>query len=122
MSTDGNVKKDVIFVMHILESIDAVIEFSAGVTKKELAKSRLKRSAIVREIEVIGEASKNVSEGVKIRYSHVRWKEIAATRDKMIHHYFGVDLDILLAIVKKDIPKLRKEMLKIEKDLKKSGK
>jgi uncharacterized protein with HEPN domain len=110
-------KKDLVFIKHVMESIDAVIEFSRGITKRELAISRLKRSAIVREIEVIGEASKNVSEGTKNRYKDVRWKEIAATRDKMIHHYFGVDLDILLAIVKKDLPVLKKEMLQIEKDL-----
>ena len=110
-------KNDPVYIKHILDSINAIAEFSVGITKKELLSNRMKRSAIVREIEIIGEAVKNVSKSTKNRYSGVRWKEIAGTRDKMIHHYFGVDLDIVLAIVKKDIPRLKKEMLKIEKDL-----
>ncbi len=111
-----NEKRDFIFIKHILESVNAINDFSKGIDKEELTSSRLKQSAIVREIEIIGEAAKNISKKTKNRYSNIEWKEIAGTRDKMIHHYFGVDLDIVLAIIKKDIPELKKEILKIEKD------
>lgn len=110
-------KSDLIYVKHILESINAINDFSKGIDKKKLLSSRLKRSAIIREIEIIGEAAKNVSKKTKSKYGNIKWKEIAGTGDKMIHQYFGVDLDIVLAIIKKDIPKLKKEMLKIEKQL-----
>ena len=112
-----NEKNDLIYVKHILDSINAITDFSKGIDKKELVSNRMKQSAIVREIEIIGEAAKNISEKTKRKYGDVKWKEIAGTRDKMIHHYFGVDLDIVLAIVKKDIPVLKKEILKIEKHL-----
>ena len=112
-----NAKNDLVYIKHILDSIDAIIEFSREMDKEELTSNRMKQSAIVREIEIIGEAVKNISKGTKNRHDGIKWKEIAGTRDKMIHHYFGVDLDVVLAIIKKDIPKLKKDILKIEKDL-----
>ena len=79
--------------------------------------SRLKRSAIVREIEVIGEAAKNISQNLKHKNKEVEWKEIAGTRDKMIHHYFGVDVNIVLDIIKNDLPKLKKQIQQILESL-----
>ena len=113
-------KDNLVYIKHILESIAAIEEFSKEMDRKELSSSRLKQSAIVREIEIIGEAVKNVSDGIKNKNKNVEWKAIAGTRDKMIHHYFGVDLDIVFSIVKKEIPILKKQMLKIEKDLESS--
>ena len=110
-------KNDLVYIRHILDSIGAIAGFSKGIDKEELASNRMKQSAIVREIEIIGEAAKNVSEDTKKRFEGVKWKEIAGTRDKMNHHYFGVDPDIVLAIIKKDLPELKKEMLEIEKYL-----
>ncbi len=110
-------KGDLIFIEHILESIKAIGDFSKGLTKEKLISSRLKQSALVREIEVIGEAVKNISQSTKNKYSKILWKEIAGTRDKMIHHYFGVDLDIVLGIIKNDIPVLKKQILKIKEEL-----
>ncbi len=112
-----NEKEDLVFIKHMLESICAIEDFSKRLTKEELISSRLKRSAIVREIEIIGEAVKNVSEKTKEKYSKIEWKEIVGTRDKMIHHYFGVDIEIILDIIKKNIPILKNQILKIKKDL-----
>lgn len=113
-----NKKDDFAFVKHILESINAIEEFSRGINKEEFMSNRLKQSAIVREIEIIGEAVKNISEKIKKRYPKVEWKDIARTRDKMIHHYFGVDLNIVWNIVKNDIPVLKTNIQKILDDLK----
>ena len=113
-------KKDIIFIKHIQESINAIDQFSKSINKKELISDRLRQSAIIREIEVIGEAMKNVSETLKNKYPEVEWKKIIGTRDKMIHHYFGVDLNIIWIIVKKDIPFLKKQMQKIKKDFSES--
>ncbi len=106
-------KGDVVFLKHILDSIEAIEHFSKGITKDELGSNRLKRSAIVREIEIIGEAVKNISQNLKHKHKVVEWKEIAGTRDKMIHHYFGVDVNIILDIIKKDLPKLKKQIQQI---------
>ena len=110
-------KENIVFIKHILDSINAIEDFSKGMSRKELSSNRMKQSAIVREIEVIGEAVKNISDNLKENYSSVPWKEIVGTRDKMIHHYFGVDLDIIWNMVKKDLPKLKLSMEKIEREL-----
>jgi len=108
-------KDDLAFIEHILDSINAIEEFSKKMNKEELNSNRLKQSAIVREIEIIGEAIKNISEETRNKHKEVAWKEIAGTRDKMIHHYFGVDLEIIWEIIKKDIPILKKQMLEIKR-------
>lgn len=110
-------RSDLVYIEHILESIDAIIDFSGGIDREGLGSDRLRQSAIVREIEIIGEAVKNVSEGLKKKYKEVEWKEISGTRDKMIHHYFGVDLDIVWNIVKINLPDLKRKILKIKKYL-----
>ncbi|MEK6842133.1 MAG: DUF86 domain-containing protein [Nanoarchaeota archaeon] len=111
-------KDDSVFIEHVLDSIRAIEDFSKGLSKEKLISNRLKKSAIIREIEVIGEAVKNISESLKNSHKEIGWKEISGTRDKMIHHYFGVDMDIVWNIIKKDLPDLKTKMLKIKQDLK----
>ena len=112
-----NDKNDLAFIEHILDSINAIEKFSKNMNKKELVSNRLKQSAIVREIEIIGEAVKNISETLRNKHSEIEWKEIAGTRDKMIHHYFGVNLDIIWDIIKINLPGLKVKILKIKEDL-----
>ncbi len=111
-------KDSKIFIEHILESIEAIEEFSKNINEKELHLNRLKRSAIVKEIEIIGEASKNISNKIKEKYPKIPWKEISGTRDIMAHRYFGIDITVVLKIIKNDIPKLKKQILEIKKNLK----
>lgn len=110
-------KGDVVFLKHILDSIGAIEQFSKNTTKDKLNSNRLKRSAIVREIEIIGEAVKNISQNLKHEHKEVEWKEIVGTRDKMIHHYFGVDVNIVWDIVKNGLPKLKKQIQQILESL-----
>jgi uncharacterized protein with HEPN domain len=112
-----NDKTDLAFIEHILDSINAIKKFSKNMNKNELVSNRLKQSAIVREIEIIGEAVKHISEALKNKHSEIEWKEIAGTRDKMIHHYFGVNLDIIWDIIKINLPDLKIKILKIKEDL-----
>jgi uncharacterized protein with HEPN domain len=111
-------KDDMAFIEHVLDSIMAIEEFSKNINKEKLMSDRLRQSAIVREIEVIGEAVKNISENLKNKHPEIEWKEIAGTRDKMIHHYFGVDLNIIWDIIKINLPDLKNKVLKIKKELK----
>jgi uncharacterized protein with HEPN domain len=112
-------KDDLAFIKHILDSISAIENFSNNLSKDELVSNRLKQSAIVREIEIIGEAVKNISENLKNKHKEIEWKKIAGTRDQMIHHYFGVDLNIVWDIINKNLPVLKKQILEIESSLKK---
>lgn len=106
-------KDNSIFLRHILESIEAIGDFSKGLTFEELCKNRLKRSAIVRELEIVGEATKNIDDQLKIKYKEIAWREIAGTRDMIVHKYFGVNLEIIWDIIKKDLPKLKKQISRI---------
>jgi len=110
-------KKDpLVFVKHILESIENIESFSRGLSKSEFANDRLRQSAIIREIEIIGEAVKNLPEEFTAKYPFIEWTKIAGARDKLIHHYFGVDLDVIWDIIKYDLPELKKNIEKILKE------
>lgn len=83
-----------IFIEHILECIKWIENYAKGITKNEFLKSVKTQDAIIRRIEIIGEAVKNIPKDIKDKYVDVRWKEIAGMRDILVHEYFGIDLDL----------------------------
>ncbi len=111
-------KRDLIlFITDILESIDATEKFSKNINKKELISNRLIQNAIVREIEIIGEAVKNLPNSFRKKYSNIPWNKIAGMRDIIIHGYFRVDLDAVWKVIKKDLPILKKQIQNIKEEL-----
>jgi len=115
-------KKDTgVFIEHILENIEDVEFFIKGVSKKDFLKNKEKQNAVIRSIEVIGEAVKNIPENIKEKYKKVRWKDIAGTRDKLTHHYFGVDIGLIWGLAKENLIELKKQMLEIKRELAKLG-
>lgn len=72
------------------------------------------QDAIIRNFEVIGEASKKISKDFKKVYFEIPWKEISGMRDKLIHDYLGVDIDVIWETIIKDLPFLMKELKKIK--------
>ncbi|MCL5011552.1 MAG: DUF86 domain-containing protein [Candidatus Marsarchaeota archaeon] len=109
---------DIFYLKHILDAITNVEESLKKLSKKHFLKNKDVRDANVRRLEVIGEAVKNISNKLKHNHKEVEWKRIAATRDKIIHHYFGIDFEIVWNIIKKDLPKLKKQVKKIKSELK----
>ena len=100
----------VIFLDHILQSIKIIEEDTAGFSKEQFLSRRTIQDAVIRNIEVMGEAAKNIPDDFRRKYESVPWKEIAGTRDKVIHGYFGVDLNIVWDVIRADLPKLKKEI------------
>lgn len=74
------------------------------------------QDAIIRNVEIIGEESKIISQELKEKYKNIPWKMIAGTRDKLIHGYFGVNIDIVWGIATIDVPVLEQEMKKVKKE------
>lgn len=109
------------YLEHIRDAIKDIESFTKGLTKSGFLKNKLRQSAIVRQLEIIGEASKNIPESFREKYTEVEWKKMAGTRDKIIHHYFGVDLNAVWGIVQKDIPDLKKKILAIIEEFKGEG-
>jgi len=112
-------RDDTLYLDHILDSIAEIENFVDSITKKDFLKNSEKQAATIRMLEVIGEAVKNISKYFKDKHSEVEWLKIAGTRDVMIHAYFDVNLDIVWAIVKHDIPKLKKQIIEIKEEMKK---
>ena len=107
------IKNDFIFVGHILESIENIESFTHKVSKQLFIENIEKQSAIVRQIEIIGEAAKNISPSFREEHKDIEWKKIAGFRDVVIHKYFDVNLDIVWEIIKGDIPILKEKIKKI---------
>lgn len=109
-----NSKKDaLIFIEHILGSINKIENFMKDVSESDFRDNEEKQSAVIKQIEIIGEATKNLPESFREKYSDVHWSDIVKTRDKFTHHYFGIDLDIVWDIVKINLPELKKQMQEI---------
>ncbi len=87
-----NKKDSSIFLYHILESIKDIESYSKGISKERFFENKQLQDAVVRRVEIIGEAVRNISDDVKKKYATVTWKEIVGTRDIFIHQYFGIDL------------------------------
>jgi len=109
-------KEPKIFLQHILESIEKIEEYAKNVTEKEFFDDYEKQDAIVKRLEIIGEAVKNLPDSLKNKHPNVPWKNIAGTRDILIHEYFGIDTDLIWEIVRKNIPRLKKQIIKILKN------
>lgn len=95
------------YLQDISDSIDDVGNFTKDMTFEKFAKDRKTINAIIRSIEVIGEATKKLPTSVKDKHPSIPWKRMAGMRDKMIHEYFGIDVEILWKVVKEDIPSLK---------------
>ncbi len=115
-------KNPLMFVSHILESFELIEEYAKNVTKEALEKNEMKTDAIVRRIEIIGEATKNIPNSLKTMYPDIPWKDMAGMRDIIIHQYYGVEIDEIWKVMKIDTPKIKKEIKQILKNLENEAK
>ncbi len=108
-------KRDIgLFIEDIINSIKNIEEFSKVLDKKSFSKDNLRQSAIIRQLEIIGEAVKNIPNSFREKYPKIAWKDIARFRDILSHAYFGVNLDRVWNIIENDLPKLKKEINNIK--------
>jgi uncharacterized protein with HEPN domain len=98
--------EDLTKLCHILDASRKAVKFSQGRRRTELDSDEMLSLALVRLLEIIGEAAKGVSSSVRQHYAEIPWKDIAGTRDRLIHGYYDVDLDIVWSIIINDLPPL----------------
>lgn len=98
----------------IANSIKDIKSFIRNQSFKQFTKDRKTVNAVIRSLEIIGEAARNIPREIKSRYPTVPWKQMSGMRDKIVHEYFGVDLEIVWQTVKEDLPKLQ-EIIKAVK-------
>lgn len=111
------IKDAKVFIEHILECVELIENYTINKREDEFLSSVQLQDSVIRRIEIIGEATKNIPGQIKEKYQEIPWKRIAGMRDMLIHEYFGIDLKLTWEVVKRDIPDFKKEILKIRKDL-----
>lgn len=98
------------YLQDMLTAIDEVAEFTEGISFEAFTQDRKTVNAVVRSLEVLGEAAKSIPEDLRANAPGVPWKYMAGMRDKLIHRYFGVDLSIVWTVVKDELPPLRPDI------------
>jgi uncharacterized protein with HEPN domain len=109
-------RDEFLYLRHVLDAITTIEEYLQGVDEEHFKATRLLQDGTIREIEIIGEAVKNVSKNIRKSYPEVPWQDIAGMRDKLIHGYFGVDIEKVWDSAKEDLPVLREQVKGILKD------
>lgn len=99
-----------LYLDDILEAIKRIEKYTKGLTLRSLKKDDLTIDGVVRNLEIIGEAAKNIPGQVKQKYAEIGWKKISGLRDILAHEYFGVDLEVVWDIVKNKLPILKTQV------------
>lgn len=104
------------FLEHILDAIQNIEAYTKGFIKEDFFRNKLVQDGVVRNLEIIGEATKRLPEAITSVYPQIEWRKIAGMRDVLIHDYFGVDLEKVWGVVKNRIPELKNVVSNILKE------
>lgn len=99
-------KDDLVYIEHIQSCIDSILRYAKGLDYDSFLEKQIVQDAIVRQLEIIGEATKRVSTEFRNSNPQIPWKVMAGMRDKLIHDYFDVDFRMVWSTTKEDIPEL----------------
>ena len=100
-------KTDQVYVEHILDAIQQIEEYTRGVDRQAFGESQMLQDATVRQIEILGEASRQLSESFRRRVSNIPWRAIIGMRNRIAHDYLNIDPDIVWEVVQSDVPLLK---------------
>ena len=98
----------------ILAALERIMEYTVGMDSDTFLSDSKTQDAVIRNLEILGEAAKLLSTEAREMYPDIPWRDIAGTRDKLIHDYFGVNVDVVWGIVVNDLPKMLSELESIQ--------
>ncbi|MFZ1976423.1 MAG: DUF86 domain-containing protein [Bacteroidota bacterium] len=110
-------RDDSVYLKHIRDAILKIEDYTKQISAASFHKNTLIQDGVIRQIEIIGEATKRLSEQIRHEYRDISWDDIIGMRNKLIHDYFGIDIEKVWLTVQKDIPILKKEINRILKNL-----
>jgi uncharacterized protein with HEPN domain len=108
-------RKESLYIKDIVEAIEKIEEFVGNISFEEMTLDDKTASAVVRKLEIIGEAVKQLTPDIKNQFQEIPWSSIAKTRDKIIHFYHGIDYEVIWKIIKEELPLLKPIFIKIYK-------
>ena len=98
------------FLSDIREALQRITTYVAGMTYESFVADAKTQDAVVRNLEILGEAAKNLSDELRAKYPSVPWRSMAGARDRLIHHYFGTNLDIVWQIATVELPQVASQL------------
>jgi uncharacterized protein with HEPN domain len=110
------------YLKDILNSLNDIVAFTKGMTFNQFIKDKKTSNAVLRSLEVLGEAAKQIPAPLRRKYRNIPWKNMTGMRDKLIHEYFGVDLVIVWQTLKNDLPSLEVALKDMIRDFNKEYK
>jgi uncharacterized protein with HEPN domain len=108
-------RKPAVYLQDIIESIELIQHYLKGVTEEEFYQNREKQDAILRRLEIIGEAVKHLPKEIRESYPDTPWRQIAGMRDIIVHEYFGITLEMVWITAAKELSDLKKTVEEILK-------
>ena len=106
-------KDDSVYLHHIMDAFVQIERYTDGVTHEEFLSNSLLQDGVIRQLEVMGEAARNLSEDLRNEYPKIPWSQMISLRNRMIHAYFNVNLQIIWEIIQGDIPNLKQETKRV---------
>lgn len=108
-------KNNKIYLQHIIEAIDKIQNYLKGLSYKSFLNNEIVIDAVVRQLEIIGEAANNINKNFQKKYPRIPWKKMIGIRNRLIHEYFGINKEIVWETCKKDLKELKNFILEILK-------